>query len=486
MKALHLYVIRSFLGPFVVTLFISIFVLIMQWTWKWVDELIGKGLELSTIGELFFYVALTVIPLALPLTILLSSLMTFGSLGEHYELAALKSSGISLYGIMRPLLVFVLFICVAAFFFSNDVLPYANLKSKSLIYDVTNKKPTIAIKEGAFYNGINPYVIRVEKKDPEGKILYGIMIYDHSRGLGNTRVVIAESGSMEMSDDQKYFMVKLHNGYTYDEVIDSKTPDFPLIRTTFAEKTLRLNLTGFDLNRTDEDLFKGNYDMLNLRQIQDELDTLQKEKKERLGYFRQIFETKKQNVPKVNYAPQPPGNLGMSKFPLVTTEAVKKDSVPEWSDAERKERIYNAALNIARSNKAQVESYMQSLQNIEDPATNLRIVWHKKFTLSIACLVFFFIGAPLGAIIRKGGLGTPVVISVILFIIYWVISFICEKVSKEGIFPPFIGMWISTVILFPVGFFLTRKATADSSLFDITAYTRPFTRLTGKSATSDR
>src|SRR5688572_29495427 len=197
MKSIHIYILKSFTGPFIATFFNSMFVLIMQFLWKWVDELIGRGLELSVIGELFYYVALTLVPLALPLTILLSSLMTFGSLGEHYELAALKSSGLSLFRIMRPLIIFVILTSAAAFFFSNNVLPYATLKEKSLLHDLTKIKPSISIKEGAFYNDINRYVIRVEKKDIDGKTLHDIMIYDHSQGPANTRVVVAKTGKME-------------------------------------------------------------------------------------------------------------------------------------------------------------------------------------------------------------------------------------------------------------------------------------------------
>ncbi|MEW6469958.1 MAG: LptF/LptG family permease [Bacteroidota bacterium] len=470
MKAIHRYVISSFIGPFIITFFISMFVLMMQFLWKWIDELIGKGLELSVIGELFFYVALTLVPLALPLTILLSSLMTFGSLGEHYELAALKSSGLSLYGIMRPLIFFVIAVSIGAFFFSNHVLPYANLKWRSLIFDVQHKKPAIAIKEGAFYNGINRYVIRVEKKDPDGKTLYGIMIYDHTQGFGNTRVVIAESGKMEMSEDGKYFLISLNQGFSYDEVIDQKSPNFPLIRTVFSHKTLRLNLTGFDLNRTDEDLFKSNYEMLNLKQIESELDTLELEKQQKLKFFREVFLVRPKATPRMQ-AP-----TAMGAFRPRNMNPAARDTAAPLTEKERQVKIYDASLNIARSNKARVESYIQDIQNIEDPATNLLIVWHKKFTLSIACLVFFFIGAPLGAIIRKGGLGMPVVISVLFFIVYWIISFSSEKMSKEGVMPPYIGMWISTLVLLPLGVFLTKKATADSALFDITEYTGWFTK----------
>ncbi|HEY4800057.1 MAG TPA: LptF/LptG family permease, partial [Bacteroidia bacterium] len=287
MKTLQRYMIKSFIGPFLMTFFIAVFVLFLQFLWKYVDDLIGKGLSSSTLAELFFYAALSMFPLSLPLAILLSSLMTFGNLGEQFELVALKSAGMSLQKIMMPLIIAASVTSIAAFFFSNNILPFVNLKMQSLIYDIQQKKPALNIKEGIFYNGIDGYTIRVEKKESDGINCKGIMIYDHTQNAGNNKVVTAESGKMVMSEDKQFLIIDLYNGTSYEEMVDPKKENVhPLARSKFKEQTIRFDLSGFRLVRSEEQLFKSNYAMLNIHQIDNMIDSLRTEKEKHQSDFR--------------------------------------------------------------------------------------------------------------------------------------------------------------------------------------------------------
>ena len=486
MRTLPRYIILSYIGPFLMTFFIAVFVLFLQFLWKYVDDLIGKGLEWSVLAELFFYAALSMFPLALPLAILLSSLMTFGNLGEQFELVALKSSGMSLQKIMLPLIVVAFFTSVGAFIFSNNFLPFVNLKMNSLIYDIQQKKPALNIKEGVFYNGIDGYTIRIEKKDDDEITCHGIMIYDHTQGVGNNKVETAESGKLTMSDDKQFLNMILFNGASYEEVVDNeKGKVHPLIRSKFKEQTVKFDLSGFRLVRSEEELFKSSYSMLNIQQIGGMIDSLTVEKEKRISNFKKDFSKmlSEDSVFKKN----PPADTAhlVTPFGSHFSEIVKKNiQKPAINEAEAKARVIDMALNMARSKKYFIESLISEKENCDQPVISLNVEWHKKFTLSIACLILFFIGAPLGAIIRKGGLGMPVVVSVIFFILFWVITISGEKMSKEGVLPAYIGMWIATAVTLPLGIFLTRKATSDSSLFDADSYLNPFRKLFSKKVSS--
>lgn len=452
------------------TLFIALFILLMQFLWKYIDDLVGKGLEWHIIGELLFYATATLVPMALPLAILLSSIMTFGNLGEHYELVAMKSSGLSLWRIMYPLIITTVIISAIAFYFSNNVLPKANLKMGSLLFDVREQKPALQIKEGIFYNGIDGYSIRVGKKGQDGKTIYDVLIYDHTRSgyHGNTRVITAQEGKMEMSADKSYLFLTLRNGREYNEQV--KGPDLkqahPLSRTKFREQRVMFDLSGFKLQRTDEELFKSNYQMLTLNQLNAAIDTLkakgERRQSELVKQIQNNYLGKAQKIMRaVDTMTVSPGSKG-------TLEAL---SVRE------KLRVLETAANLARAAKNVVDGSISESRVNREVIMRHEVEWHKKFTLSFACCVLFFIGAPLGAIIRKGGLGMPVVVSVVFFIIFHVLSITGEKFAKEGVLPAWQGMWMASAILLPLGIFLTWKATADSSLFDIDAYIRPVRNL---------
>ncbi|MFH0865309.1 MAG: LptF/LptG family permease [Bacteroidota bacterium] len=468
-KKLYWLMLRSFFGPFLFTLFIAIFVLLMQWLWKYIDDMVGKGLEWTLIAQLLFWAATTMIPMALPLAILLSSIMTFGNLGEHYELVALKSAGISLQKIMSPLIIISILICVAAFYFSNNVLPYANLKMGSLLYDVREQKPALNIKEGIFYNGIDDFVIKVGKKDPDGVTVYNIMIYDHTSRMGNTNLTVAEKGTMEMTADKRYLIFSMTNGINYYERTDfhRTSTNHPMQRTIFKEEVRRFDLSAFTMNRTNEEFFKGYYQMMNQSQLAHTSDSLNA----RLDTVKKAYVVTMKN------------NL------LYYNRHYKKDSIVEdtmqnmtgefLSNFTKEEQtvIVNYAMSQARNIKDHVFYNNEDFRGRKKYIIRHDIEWHRKFTLSFACLVLFFIGAPLGAIIRKGGLGLPVVVSVVFFVIFHVVSFTFEKMVREGVIPTYIGMWFPSVIFLPLGIFLTIKATSDSTLFDVYAYLGIFKRI---------
>lgn len=447
------------------TLLISVFILFMQFLWKWVDEMVGKGIETRYLAELFFYAGLATVPLALPLSVLLSSIMTFGNLGEHYELVAMKSAGLSLMRIMLPLIVFTILLTAGAFWFSNNLIPYTNLKMYTRLYDITKKKPALNIKEGVFYNGIEGYSIRVNKKDPDGKTLHQIMIYDHRDMKGNVKVVVAEKGKMQLSPDKLTLVLELFNGASYDENLNQRntSQSNPLIRHKFSSQTVRLDLSGFKMMKVDEDMYKDNYHMLNVSQLKQNLDTAIKE----------INNTRAKNFTSIH------GFHYLRSSQLMRSSDSLNKKAPNYFAAlgrNEKRKLLEEAANISRAVKDNYKHRQTEIENDKKTMVRLEAEIHKKFMLSFSCLVMFFIGAPLGGIIRKGGLGMPVVVSMILFIIFWITISTSEKMVKEGVLPPY-GIWMPVFIFLPLGFYLTRKATSDSSLFDVNSYFTRFKKL---------
>jgi lipopolysaccharide export system permease protein len=440
------------------TFMIALFILLMQFFWLHADDLIGKGLEWYVVLELMLYASASLVPLALPLAILLSSIMTFGNLGEHYELVAMKSAGLSLQKIMRPLIILTAIISVTAFFFSNNILPLANLKFRTLLYDITHQKPAIDIKEGIFYNGIDGYTIRIAKKEKGGTILKNLMIYDHTSRMGSNKVILAESGIMKFSSDKTFIILELENGYSYDEQAPQNRgkDNYPLIRNKFVKQTVRMDLTGFSLSRSDEDLFKDNYQMLNMVQLEETISEMELEYIKRINEFSEYLSGN-------YYANRPRINNDSTKtaIPPLFFEDIKRED---------KLRAIEAATNLINTAKAYSESHSGDIVSRERYINKHLVEWHRKLTLSFACMILFFIGAPLGAIIRKGGLGMPVVVSFIFFILFHVITISGEKMVKEGVIEPHFGMWLASYILLPIGIFLTYKATRDSVIFDMDFY----------------
>jgi lipopolysaccharide export system permease protein len=459
-------VVKSYLGPFVMTFFISLFILLMQFLWKYVDDLVGKGLEWYIIAQLLFYASSTFVPLALPLAILLSSLMTFGNLGEYYELVAMKAAGISLRKIMMPLIVMSVIISLFAFYFSNNVLPIANLKFKSLLHDVQEQKLALDIKEGIFYNGLEGFTIRVGKKEKDDKTIRDIMIYDHTDKKGNTNVTVADSGQMELASGGLTLVFTLYSGYNYLERTDQRQyrQNRQNQKTKFREEIRTFNLMDFEMTRTNEDLFKNNYSMLNLRQLRKAEDSLViqfHEAKERIcntmvqDFY---FYSKVDSAILATYNPDKP---------------YSKDLLADFNNDEKKELIDEAQNNFRKSRQT-IQNYINDMDSKERMIFKHQAELHRKYTLSVACFVLFFIGAPLGAIIRRGGLGLPAVVSVLFFVLFHIISITGEKSVKSGIVDANIGMWVAPVVLLPLGIFLTFKATTDSPLLDSDAWRKFF------------
>lgn len=460
MKKVSKLVLKAYIGPLLLTFFIALFVLLMQFLWKWVDELVGKGLEWNIIAELLFYASATFVPLALPLAILLASLMTFGNLGERYELVAMKASGISLRRIMMPLIILSVVIGIAAFFFSNIVLPIANLKFRSILYDVRQQKLALNIREGVYYNGIDGYTIRVGIKEKDEKILRGIMIYDHTDKMGNTNLTLADSGTMGITADERYMILTLYNGKNYFEDADRKNQaSRPFRESRFEESQRRFDLSAFSMVRTDEDLFRKNYQMLNIRQLEDAVDSMKLQLSTKTDEFASSFTN--------NYFHY------KNRYKAISDTLTAQDSVYLWKGdflgpfiSTDKIRVVENALNTARNLKVTIGYHKDYLKDKNLSITKHRIEWQRKYTLSFACLILFFVGAPLGAIIRKGGLGLPLVVSVVLFVMYHILSTTGFKYAREGVLSPFEGMWLASAVFLPVGIFLTYKATTDSPLMD--------------------
>jgi lipopolysaccharide export system permease protein len=601
----------------------------MQFVWTYIDELVGKGLEFTIIAELLLYTSTTLVPMALPLAILLSSIMTFGNLGERYELVSMKSSGISLLRIMMPLIAFTFALSVGAFFFSNNVLPVANLKMWTLMHDIKHKRPTLEVKEGVFYDGIDNFVIKVKSKDSKRNMMYDIMIYDHRDKKGNMFVSLADSGQMWMTKDEKFVVFELYNGYSYEEAKEETKNKaerkYPQNRQRFEKQIVTIPLGEMDLERTDESLFKNSYKMLNIDQLDKAIDSLnesystrkdiftagliktnyfKKERKNRskeneksrmlsntlplsenisglqkrtlnlnnetihevviktelakkekvlitvadsadVSYSENFIEfelhgssstlVSKHDSKKLNkkYHSNRSKNSGttilvpfiedssflfqdtispedlagledsiinnklaespliVSSFikPMVFRKTIMKDNKPipnmvfnfdtllNSLSSDNQRRAFDIATNYARSAKAYTTGIVKEFENREKIIRRHEIAYHKKFTLSFACLVLFFIGAPFGAIIRKGGLGLPVVISVILFIMFYIIDLMGENFVKEGVMEVYQGMWFSSAVLLPVGLFLTYKAANDSALFDMDLYVNFFNKI---------
>ncbi len=479
MKKLYSLVIKSFVGPLILTFFFVIFILLMQFLWKYIDDLIGKGLEMSVISEFLLYTSASLVPLALPLAVLLASLMTFGNLAENLELLAFKSSGISLFRIMAPVMVISVVIAMAAFTFANFVMPVTNLKMRSLLYDIQQQRPELTIKPGIFDNNLEGYSIRIGDRDSKTSLLTDILIFDHTKKLGNTKVTSADSGYMRMSADEKHLLLTLYNGHTYEEMQKGKkekrhVKSYPHQRQRFEEQEMIIEMTGFGLNRSDENLFRNAYSMLNISQLQHFEDSLTRDLDTLYTNFQSTLEKTLVEKPKT---------LLLKKSKILSDAEKKTTNKEDWVvkrlhvdtmfaqlNKLEQRRALTQAINFARSNKSITTSNAGSSDWKITKLRRYQIEIQRKFTLSILCIIFFFIGAPLGAIIRKGGLGMPVIVSVLLFLVYHVISMMGEKFVRESILPPFAGMWISTIILIPISILLTYKAANDSVIMNVDTY----------------
>lgn len=592
MKKLDKLIIKSFIGPFVATFFITVFVLIMQFFWLWIDDFVGKGVDITTIFKFILYLSATLIPLALPLSVLLSSLMTFGNLGETFELVAIKSSGISLLRFMRPLFFVAVIISIGAFLFSNYVIPVAYLKQRTLLADVVLAKPAFAIKEGVFYDKIDGFAIKIGKKENDS-IIHDVIVFEQNNVLQD-RFIVAKSGIMKPSADRHFLDFYLKNGWRYEErgyPSDSLNTDY--VRLGFKEYKKQFDISVFDFKTTADSNNHDNRDVLNMRQLDKVIDSMSKFTiADRERFNRGIWNSLgllvyKDSITNVkipdsifNYRKNTAEYLGIKKFDrkiaVPTADSIqfalkgweetrKKDSVearkkfikdsiaieerikdsienrkayladslmndsiqktiqakqggttpsateqkappiqvkkPEPKKQEKKiekaivkkvdiipgkndksfeailpdsarSDIYQRALSVINSMKSNIEMSSSSIYEQEKDIRRYKIEWHRKISLAIACIVLFMIGAPLGSIIRKGGLGTPLIFAIVFFMIFYFVSTRGEKLAKEDEMSPFNGMWLATYVLVPIGLFLTYKAMHDSNLFSKEFYSR--------------
>jgi lipopolysaccharide export system permease protein len=467
LKKLDKLILKAFIGPFVATFFITLFVLVMQFFWKYLDDLVGKGLDTFTILRLTSYVSMTMIPLALPLAVLLSSIMTFGNLGESFELVAIKSSGIPLLRFMRPLIIVTAFICGFAFVLANYVIPVASLKFTTMLYDIRVAKPAFDIKEGIFYDKLPNYAIKVGRKDKEGNGIYDIVIYENDYRMQDN-IIVAESGKMSISKDKKFLEFYLRNGWRYQErgPFNSKETDF--IRIGFKDYKKVFDLSSFELLKTPDSAFKTNWQMLNVEQLTHASDS--------------ISRVITNNTP--SRIRREAMNFLVSGKSIDSGWTAKKVSMPD-SITSYKQLLPDSVLVLTYSRamektgllKSSVDLINADYQMKRKDLRHFLIEWHRKFALSFACMVLFFIGAPLGSIIRKGGLGMPLVIAVVFFLIFHLLNMFGSKFAENDVTTPFLGMWLSTFILIPIGFFFTYKAMHDSQLFNQEFYFRFFRKM---------
>ncbi|ALJ00642.1 LptF/LptG family permease [Rufibacter tibetensis] len=469
MKKLDKLILKSFLGPFVLTFAVVEFILLLQVILKYLDDLIGKDLGAAVISELLFYFSLNLAPMAFPLAILLSSLMTFGNLGEHHELTAIKTSGISLVRTLRPVFIFAVLLTVAAFVFHNTIVPKANLKAYSLMWDIRQKKPSLDLKEGSFYNGLPNRSIRVGKKFEDGQTLKDIMIYDHSNGQGNAVVMLADSGKMYTQFNDQYLVLEMFHGKTFAEERPGSSngygPSSGYLRQAFTKNKIVVNLASFQMTRSNAQWFADNKMMKNINQLTQVTDSLQK----------QIQKETTLLEPNVR-----PFFSHFSSLKSADTLKVKKILLKKLPEATLQD--VQTASNAARNVKSFTSSYASRLTTIQREQNNYEIEIYRKFTQAVACFIMFLIGAPLGAIIRKGGLGMPVIISIAFFIVYYVLSILGEKWGREGVAPVALGMWAANLILLPAGLFFLYQARNDSNLLEFDFWRKFTARLQRKKA----
>lgn len=469
MKRLYYFSIRSFAGPFLATFAISMFMLVMQFFWKYIDDLMGKGLEISVIIELLFYVSAGLIPLALPLAILLSSVMTLGNLSENNELTALKSSGLSLYRIIKPLFFVVILIAAFTFYFSNYVIPVANLKWHAIIWDIQNTKISAVVTPGVYNHEFDGYAIKVD--EGEGNKFKGILIHDHTSPT-EIKTVRAESGTMYQSTNRKYLFFELKNGFVSEE-LEPTTPkrlpngqvhrnggNHPARKTNFKFARYKIQLSGFEMQKTEDDFFADKHEMLNVFQIDEATDSIRKQSNEFLRNFTESIKSSHAYFNSLTYKDKKFIKISKDEdedLANVDDFAVSFNKLPFQ---QQKDALNRAKSNI-RTIKRNMDGQIKFIDNITRDLDGYMVEFNRKFALTVSILILFFIGAPLGAIVGRGGFGAPVVIAALLFMLYYVLISIGDNLAQAQTVPPWLGMWFSAFILAPIAFFVSRAAALD-------------------------
>lgn len=473
-KKLDIFLLKSFGMLFLGTFFICLFIFMLQFLWRYIDELVGKGLDMTVLAQFFYYSALSLVPVSLPLAILLAALITFGNFGERYELLAMKAAGISLLEIMRPIIVFVVILSCVSFLFQNVIGPKVQTKLYTLIYSVKQKSPELDIPEGVFYDEIGGYNLYVKKKDRNTGMLYDVIIYELANNFDNARIISADSGRMEMTADKQHLYLHLYSGHLFENLKSQNTSakNIPYRRESFREKSSLIEFNS-EFNMMDASFISNSAGGKNMRMLQASIDsmTIVSDSIAR-KYYTDAQATVFQVV------------QGLTKADTLKLEAedirnYNTDSLFNRSTLTQKQKIVSAAVNRTDNQKGDWNFKSFTLNNNDKSIRQHRTDWHQKITMSLSCLFFFFIGAPLGAIIRKGGLGMPVVVSVLIFIIYYVVNNMGYKMARDGKWIMFMGMWLSSFILGPLGAFLTYKSNNDSVVLNADAYINWFKRLFG-------
>lgn len=540
MKKIDKLVLDAFIGPFLITFFVVVFILLNINMLKYFDDIIGKGLDPLILGELFFYFAIFTVPTAMPLAVLLSSLIAFGNLGEHFELTAIKSSGISLVRILKPIFLFVVLLTAVAFYANNNLVPKAALEAYSLLYDIKQKKPALDLREGAFYNGIDDMSIKVDQKFPEDEsALKNVIVYDHRENDGNKKVIIADSGRMYTILNERYLKFELYNGYDYSENMKQdpifggkKGNNESLTKTKFSKMQVVFDLSSFQLQTTDKKWFQGNRIMRNIAELKMDMDSIDNQilyqqvnhylykptyfnyfmKKDTLIMPERVYRQKvlRDSLARIPYrdrfrndsikatttaTPKPdstskPSTVIQSPRKAVRTSELKTSAPSQKVMVKKNVRndslnrikydsilngpltrdMVQGAANSARQIKSQVMNANLTIDNYEKERDTFDIQWHKILANSFACIAMFLIGAPLGAIIKKGGLGVPFLVSIFFFIIYYVITMQGEKLAKQNTVSVAVGVWAADIILFIIGLIFLRQARVDARLFEADFY----------------
>lgn len=502
MKKLDWLIIRTFLGPFILTFFIAVFVLVMIFLWRFVEDLASKGLDLIFVARLLFYASATTVPMALPISVLLSSIMTMGSFAENLELVAAKSSGVGLYRSMRPLFFAALGVSIFGFFFANNLLPIASFRLRKVVTEISRKMPALDIQENTYYDGLKGFTLMVEKKAEDQKSFEGLTVYDHTQNTGGAENIIrAANGNIAVSDDGNLIILNLYNGIRYSDFnfYSRKQKGTPFSRELFKEQHIFIDISELNRKNSGSTYIGNQYTMMTVgqlnqvkREIVDEMKASSAGFYDGFYHYYSFMPVKKStpqqhdNIPFNSILPADHPQPGGPEVVRDTTIPVRKippvkfgtGFLTTYTEQERRAIIATSVNQIAII-RSGIEQQMSNVKMKKSNLVKNRIEFHKKFTLAVACMLLFFIGAPLGAIIKKGGLGLPLIFSIIIFIIYYVISTIFEK-SVRSMSLDLYGLWISSMLLLPFGIFLTIKSSAESSIFNFDTYLKPFKKLFGR------
>jgi len=462
LKKLDQFLLKSFLGPFIMVFFIVVFILVMQFLWLYIDELAGKGLSFGIILEFMWWGTCTILPMAMPLATLLASIMTLGNLGESNELLAMKAAGVSLQRILYPLIYVAIFISTSAFFISNNLIPISYNKIYMLQYDIGKTKEQIKIPSGTFYNGIEGYSLRIRERNKKTDMMYDLMIYNHTSHQGNTSVTLADSGTIKSTEDHKSLILTLYNGVSYEDEneVTYRDTSLSLQRISFKRQDVVIPLENYEFEKSDSSRYDNEVMAMNLGQLRKDRDSIG-------GVSERVARTHERGAV-YELGIGTPAQLDTANKTEIVKQNASLDTLFRWKDAQEEKDALMVAIGQVDKAINTMDDYEREISYRERTIRRIDLESYRKFTLSLACLIFFFIGAPLGAIIRKGGLGTPVIVSAFLFIVYYIIDITGKKLAREGEATPFMGAFISTFVLFPLGCIMTWAATKDKS-FDIKA-----------------